>query len=258
MRNKPWDHRRVSAVAMTLCESEVVIFLGETASKPIMRKKRIQPILEDVVVPADVCDLESFRVWGDSLAYPEWGRVEFYDGHVHLDLSKEELFRHVGLRTEIMRQLMDVVEQRELGRIFGRRATYVNVVADFSLQPDGFLVSINAEVEGRCRFVASPQGGYNEIEGIVDLVIEVVDDSSVVRDKLRMPELYAKAGIPEFWLIDARARKLEFDIFRLSPDGYVPTRRRNGWLESVSLGASFRLSRRTARDGYPEFTLHVK
>ena len=58
------------------------------------------------------------------------------------------------------------------------------------------------------------------------LVIEVADTSGEYDRAVKVP-LYARAGIPEVWVIDLAARAV--DVYRQpSPDGYQDHRRRGG------------------------------
>ena len=47
-----------------------------------------------------------------------------------------------------------------------------------------------------------------------DVVLEIVSESSVEKDYERLPELYGRAGVSEFWRADVR-RELTFEILRL-------------------------------------------
>jgi hypothetical protein len=58
--------------------------------------------------------------------------------------------------------------------------------------------------------------------------------------------------------VDARADRLEFDIFRYGADGYTPTRKQAGWLKSRVFGKSFRLPRHLDDAGNPEYTLSAR
>jgi len=51
-----------------------------------------------------------------------------------------------------------------------------------------------------------------ELEGTPDMVLEVVSASSVVKDTETLLQLYWQAGIPEYWLVDARGEALEFTV----------------------------------------------
>ena len=82
------------------------------------------------------------------------------------------------------------------------------------------------------------------------MVLEVVSDSSVRKDKRILPDLYWRAGIPEYWLVDARGKSPEFTIFKHGREGYTPTRpQRGGWLKSDVFGRSFRLCRSCSGTG---------
>jgi len=221
-------------------------------------KNQVEPILGDVTVPASVSDLESFRMWGDTLDFPEWGRIEFYDGHVHIDLTHNDLFIHCSLNGELIRVLVGLANEEDVGRYWSRGATVVNVRAGYSTVPDGVFVSHAGLKSLRSQFVRGPTGAFNEILGSPDALIEIVSDSSFVRDTQRMKELNAIAQVSEYWLFDARGDTPQFDIFRLADGGYLPTRKQAGWLRSAVFGKSFRLTRSVASDGYPEFTLDVK
>jgi len=77
------------------------------------------------------------------------------------------------------------------------------------LQPD--LVMIHRD---RLDIVA-----IRGIEGAPDLVVEVLSPSSRKRDKVRKAGIYARHGVPEYWIIDAWARTLERYV--LSGEHYV-------------------------------------
>jgi Uma2 family endonuclease len=90
------------------------------------------------------------------------------------------------------------------------------------------------------------------------MVLEIVSASSVEKDREVLPELYWRAGIPEYWLVDARGDGLEFQIFRREPGGYTEVRTQRGWLKSRVFGRSFRLTRGLDDAGNPEFSLSVR
>ena len=92
-------------------------------------------------------------------------------------------------------------------------------------------------------------GGYIELEGAPDLVVEVVSNHSVGKDLRRLPPLYAAAGVPELWLVDAR-REIRFEIRTLGADGYrILEPDAEGWILSPLLGVRFRLRQFEPRPG---------
>jgi Uma2 family endonuclease len=90
------------------------------------------------------------------------------------------------------------------------------------------------------------------------MALEIVSASSVDKDKETLLDLYWRAAIPEYWLVDACGDCLEFDIFRHAAGGYVAAGKRGGWLKSGVFGKSVRLSRHLDDLGNPEFSLAVR
>src|SRR5207247_1100015 len=89
-----------------------------------------------------------------------------------------------------------------------------------------------------------------------EMVLEVVSDSSVTKDNTRLPERYARAGIAEFWRVDARGG-LRFEILRLAGAAYAPAETVDDWQRSEVFGRWFRLTPATDPLGQPQFTLDV-
>jgi Uma2 family endonuclease len=112
--------------------------------------------------------------------------------------------------------------------------------------------------QGRVKVVEGKARGYVDLEGTPDMVLEVVSDSSVEKDTVVLRRAYAQAGIPEYWLVDARQEPLRFDILRRTERGYVAARRRSGWLHSDVFDCWFRLTAQPGGDGFPVFTLEVQ
>jgi Uma2 family endonuclease len=106
---------------------------------------------------------------------------------------------------------------------------------------------------GRLRYIPAASGEpdrYIEMEGAPDLVVEIVSNSSERKDLVRLPLLYAAAGIPEIWLVDVRKNAIHFEIRRLGSDGYELVKPdAKGWRSSPRLGRRFRLKRYEIRPG---------
>ena len=60
----------------------------------------------------------------------------------------------------------------------------------------------------------------NRLEGPADLVIEIVSDDSVTRDRRDKLKEYQEAGITEYWIVDPRPGKLRADFYRLNEAGH--------------------------------------
>jgi Uma2 family endonuclease len=94
--------------------------------------------------------------------------------------------------------------------------------------------------------------------GTPDLVIEVVSPSSEDKDTEWLMSAYHNAGISEYWVIDARADKVQFNLYKRSPKGFVLARNVEGWVKSKVLGRSFQVTRAEGRRGIPIYKLGVR
>src|SRR6516164_8759383 len=96
---------------------------------------------DQVRIPDWVVDLESFRRWAETDELPETGHVGYLKGEVRIDISKEQLFSHNQVKTELVHVVGGLVKARKLGHYFTSGLFMTNVTADFSVQPDGTFVS---------------------------------------------------------------------------------------------------------------------
>ena len=210
-----------------------------------------------VRIPAWVVDLESFRRWADSEEFPDSGRICYLNGEVWVDLSKEQ-FSHNQIKGEYGIVLGALAKRSRPGRYFPDGMLLTNTDADLSSKPDGTFVSIESFELGRVRLVEGAAEGYVELQGTADMVLEVISDSSVQKDTDWLRDLYWQAGIREYWLVDARGDRLEFNTLRHTAKGYIVTRKQAEWVKSAVFGKSFRLTKRADVLGYPEYTLSVR
>jgi Uma2 family endonuclease len=212
----------------------------------------------DVVVPQWVADLGSFHRWVRSREFPEHGRIDFLAGEIWIDMSEEQLFVHVRVKGEFCRVPSNL--ERDSGRGFhlvdGARVSHPE--AELSAVPDGVFILNESVQTMRVQMVSGASGGHVRIEGAPDVVLEVVSDSSLRKDTVRLREVYWKAGVREYWLVDARRAPPAFDLLRHTAKGFVAVRKRGGWLKSEVFGKSFRLTQHADPLGHPAFTLEAR
>jgi len=213
---------------------------------------------ESVCVPEWVTDHASFREWAHSDEFPETGRICYLNKGVWVDMSKEQAFSHNLVKTEYASVLTALAKVSRLGRFFGDGMLLSNEEAGLSVQPDGIFVSHASLRTRRVRLLEGLELGYVELEGSPEMTLEVISPSSIVKDTITLRDLYWQAGIREYWLVDVRKDRLEFDILVHKPDGYVAAGKRGGWVRSAVFGKSFRLTRQTDESGNPEYTLAVR
>lgn len=211
-----------------------------------------------VSIPSWVVDHSSFRRWFYQPGFPEEGCVSFLNGEVIFDMSREQLFSHIRMKTIIASVLDGLSKRRKLGVYFGDGLLISHLGAEVSNNPDGVFVA-NASFEDRTvRLVDGATEGYIELEGSPDMVLEVVSDSSVKKDYELLRSAYWKADIREYWLVDARGDKLEFQILKHTSKGYSAVRAAGGWIKSAVFGEAFRLIATKNHLGHPDFELLVR
>lgn len=217
-------------------------------------------VIEDQLeIPLDLRSLAEFRRWATSDAFPERGRIDYLQGRIEVDRSPEDLHRHGKLKAEVGSVLAVRVKRLELGELYIDRARVSSPQADLSVEPDVLFISEDSLNSGRVQLVPRASGaadGYIEMEGAPDLVVEIVSDSSVAKDTRRLPPAYFRAGVAEFWLLDARGEELIFHIHRRGPTAYEPAPvATDGAQHSAVLGCWYRLTRSRNRSGRVTYTL---
>src|SRR5262249_45124584 len=153
---------------------------------------------------------------------PEHTKVAFIDHEVFLDMSGEELTTHSLVKEAVYATLLPLNRRCKIGLLFPDGALVTNELAGISKIPACVLAAYDSIQSGRVRLVPSESrpNRFQELEGTPDWVLEVVSDSSVGKDTRRLLAAYHRAGIPEYWLIDARGDTVVFQILVRKPEGY--------------------------------------
>jgi Uma2 family endonuclease len=230
--------------------------MRETGEKVMVHV--VNEIGEQVSIPDWVVDLESFRRWADADDFPEAGHIWFLKGEVWVDMSKEQVFTHVRVKTEFAGVLTPLTKSEKRGMFLTDGVMLSNDAAEISGNPDGTFVSYESLQLGRVAIVEGIEEGYVELEGSPDMVLEVISRSSVHKDRVILRQAYWEAGIREYWIVDARKEPLLFDILRHTTKGYSAARKQDGWIKSSVFGKSFRLTQELDPLGHPAYTLSVR
>ncbi len=216
---------------------------------------------EMIRVPVDaVATLDGFREWVLSDESPEHWRFSYIQGEVYIDMSPEELDTHNKVKTEVSRVLSTLNDKLDLGEFYSDGTLVTNQAAGLSTEPDGTFVSWPTYEAGRVRLIPRKNRPwqYNELQDTPDWVLEVVSRSSVEKDTRTLRETYHRAGVPEYWIIDAQSEEIDFQILRYRRDRYVAVAAREGWLRSRVFGRNFRLERRHNRLGRWNYSLQTR
>lgn len=145
-------------------------------------------------------------------------------GLTYADLAA---FPDDGLRRELIHGELIVTpsplvrHQRLVGFLFLRLAGHVerHGGGEVLLAPMDVLLSDDSVVEPDLFFVPEASSEIitrANIQGVPALVIEVLSNSRV--DRVRKRDLYAEFGVPEYWIVDPDADRVE--VYRLSEAGY--------------------------------------
>ena len=212
-----------------------------------------------VVVPPSAHTLDGFRKWALSEEFPERGKMTFVGGELIIDMSPEYFETHNFIKTEITSVIYGRTKARAMGRVYSDRALFSNEAAGVSTEPDAMFAAKESLRTERCKVVrASRPGIGEELVGSPDWVLEILSSSSRRKDTTLLREAYFRAGIPEYWIVDALGDDVELQILVAGEGGYVATTDQQGWLASPAFACSFRLTRKKDDVGYWMYTLQVQ
>jgi Uma2 family endonuclease len=214
---------------------------------------------EQLEIPLGIGTLPDFRQWALSADFPKGGRIDYIHGKIEVDMSPKNLFSHGTLKAKLAQAIVTRMEELSLGHVFIDSTRISNIEAELSAEPDILVLSQAAIDDGRVRLIAAAShkpDAFVEIEGSPDLVVEIVSDSSVIKDTERLPQVYYEAGVAEFWLIDARSEPLQFAIHHRGTHQFEPTLPdTEGYQKSSVLGCDYRLIRERGLGGFWRYDL---
>lgn len=195
-------------------------------------------------VPAEAFEHSGFRRWVTSESFPERVRATFAEREVFCEMSPESIEAHNKVKGAFAIDLGRLVRDENLGEYYTDGALLTNETAGLSTEPDGMFASW-ATLEGGRLGTASGGRDAVELVGAPDLVLEIVSPSSVRKDTVTLRAAYARAGISEYWLVDARGEDLRFEILCLESGAYVSVESRRSRL----FARDFTLQRERTRIG---------
>lgn len=210
-------------------------------------------------VPSYVVDHESFRRWARSDEYPKRGRFAWLNGMVWMDFMVEQIFSHNTVKNEFIAALLRYVNKHKLGHLLSDRVLVSNEKVGLSAEPDVLFISYESETSGGAKFKEGARAGVIEVEGIPDMTLEVVSDSSVTKDTVNLKSLYYQAGVQEYWLVDARRPTAGFVIMRRGTKGFVEVSpSADGFMRSGVFGAGVRLRVKQGPTKRPIYSVTIK
>lgn len=210
-----------------------------------------------VQVPLSAFTPAGFREWAFSPSYPERGRATLVNGNIFIDMNFERFNTHNFVKLEVTSVIYSLAKSQRLGMTAADGALITNDVAGISNEPDGCFAAWESLRAKKVQLIRGTTGNKAESwDGSPDWVLEVVSDSSVQKDTVLLMDGYHRAGIREYWIIDARQVEIDFNIFVWQEAGYVPQPRAEGWIDSPVFGRRFSLQRQLI-EGYSDYELRV-
>lgn len=199
-----------------------------------------------VQIPAYVADLTTFRRWTHSEAFPERGRISYVAGEILIDMNAEEIESHNKVKRDLAYWWQRYLETRDLGELLVDGVLLVNETAGLSTEPDLLFCLWDSLRSGRVIYTEGVPGSDRlvEVRGTPDVVVEIVSRYSLAKDLRKLPPAYFQAGIPEYWLIDARGEEVQFLLQVRGENDYIPVEPdADGYRRSPMLAQSFRITR---------------
>jgi Uma2 family endonuclease len=145
--------------------------------------------------------------WRDLWRTPDDGkRYEIIDGVLYV--SPAPVPRHQRVLRALFRALDRHVRRHRLGEVF--------------FAPIGIVLETPSAVQPDLVFIAARQSGIIREKGVFgapDLLVEVLSPSSERRDRALKRRTYERCGVPHYWVVDPRRRRLE--AWRLEGGRYV-------------------------------------
>jgi len=161
-----------------------------------------------------VRDLSAGLTYRDYVALPDDGRrCELHDGEMFVTPAPS--YDHQRVIGEVFLVLRHQAEERGQGRV---------VVA-----PVDVILSETTVVQPDLVYLANRWPGRitgRGVEGPPTLVVEVLSPSTMRLDRGPKRDLYARHGVPYYWIVDPEARAVE--AYALGPEGYTLTLRAAG------------------------------
>jgi len=158
--------------------------------------------------------------YDDYAALPDDGRrYELYEGEL-IAMTPAPRPRHQQVIGNLHLLMAEHVRRHGLGEVF---VSPIDVILSriTVLQPD--LVYLDA---ARLQFVTD-----RAIEGAPTLVVEVLSASTEARDRGAKQALYARYGVPYYWIVDPAARTVQ--ALRLSGESLEPAARLEGTVSAA-------------------------
>ena len=145
---------------------------------------------------------EEYLAWADEDVHAEW-----VDGEVIVQVSPKE--PHQRVVAFLMSLISLFIELFQLGRLLHAPFEMRAIPGGPAREPD--LIFIAHEHLDRLS--------QERLSGPADLIVEVISDDSVARDRADKFYEYQAAGVREYWILDSRPGRERADFYVLDEKG---------------------------------------
>ena len=139
---------------------------------------------------------QGFWTYDDYAVLDDGEHYEIVNGVLHMTPSPS--WSHQEIVGEIFAHLRAYIRSSGLGGVFIAPID-VELASNTVFQPDVVVLLKTSQRKLKERHIV----------GAPDLVVEVVSPSSETHDRYRKLVAYARAGVPEYWIVDPDARTVE-------------------------------------------------
>lgn len=196
----------------------------------------VAPVAEPTTEQRIPMSYDDFLAWTGETTHAEW-----VDGEVIVFVPPK--IRHQDIASFLTALLRLFVDFLDLGQILA-------APSEMRVHPDG------RAREPDILFVATENLHRLEekrLAGPADLIVEVISDESVVRDRAEKFYEYQEAGVREYWLIDPRPGFQRADFWALDEDGrFQPVPLQEGIFHSTILPGFWLRADWLAREPLPD------
>ncbi len=127
---------------------------------------------------------------------------EVIEGELYM--SPAPLTIHQWAKLKLASRFLDFAETHNTGRVLDAPTDVLLPGLATPVQPDVIFV-----VKERLDIIKEER-----VEGAPDIVVEVLSPSNWLVDRRKKFEIYAKAGVREYWIVDPKARTIELFCLR--------------------------------------------
>ncbi len=154
---------------------------------------------------AIVVNRETKLTYEDYVHFPDDGRIhELINGDHYV--SPSPTTRHQRISRRIQFQLYEQLEKPGLAEVFDA-PTDIHLTEIDVVQPD--LAVIDAT---RAHIIAP-----KKVNAAPELVVEILSESTASRDESLKLDLYQRAGVAEYWIVDPEANEVR--TYKIDAEG---------------------------------------